>query len=154
MKHALTILSTFLVLSAAGRAGPLDSTSAVAAVEARLASVVIPTLELRQAEPLDVVDFLVNAARAGVDSTRPDGSASLANPAAGGRAADARQRLVAGLPLITAEFHRITLLEAVRQITQRAGLAYEITDRELLIKNAAGAVLNRARIVGLPPPAP
>jgi len=136
-------LAIILLLTTAA----FGETNRIQTLEEKLNTIRIPSIEFREANPLDVVDFLIESTTAG----EPEGPVglslilSLSNKSEKVEAPDPRQNLVKDIPNFTLEMHRVTLLEAIRQITARAGLTYEITTNAVLIKTKDGKILNKEK---------
>ena len=112
------------------------------ALEERLNDIIIPAIEFREANPLDVVDFLTDAT-----VPRPPIGIGfmtvLTNQEEVVETPDPRAEWVKDISPLTLELHRVTLLEAIDQITAKAGLKYEITNDVLLIRTKDGKILNK-----------
>jgi hypothetical protein len=125
----------------------LGETNRVQTFEETLNKGFIPSIEFREASPLDVIDFLISS----IEAQDPEGPIctslvlNLSNSYQKVEAPDPRKELVKNIPLLSFELHRVTPLEAIRQITAIAGLTYEITTNSVLIKTKDGTILNKTK---------
>jgi general secretion pathway protein D len=135
-------------------------------LQEKMQSIVIPTIEFRQANIVDVIGFLRDASEAvdtaggGVNiilkldvgasaAPAPMGGASVADPFAAAPAdgaAPAPDPFAAaggdmgggggGIPAITLNLRRVTLLDAIRYVTEVANLKYRIEENAVIITPA------------------
>jgi hypothetical protein len=125
----------------------LAETNQTVTLEQKLTQIVIPEIQFRDAHPLDVIDFLVDAAT-------PQGRElpvrlsiilNVTNQTQKAQSPDPRENLTKGIPPLTLEMKRVSLLDAIKEITTRAGLTYELTKNSVLIKTKDGKVLNKEK---------
>ena len=129
-------------------------------------TMVIPTIEFRQANIVDVINYLRDASeaqdpeKAGVNiilNVEGSGPAAAETPApaptddpwgaadAGATAAPAGGGM-SGIPAITLNLRRVSLLDAIKYVTEIAGLKYRIEDRAVIItpaNQASGTIVTR-----------
>lgn len=125
---------------------PLPAIAQANQMEQRLSQVVISEIELRDANPLDVIDYLVEPSEP--DSKAPirlSMSANLysSNLVTKALSPGSREEWVKRIPPLTLTLTNVSLLEAIREITTKAKLTYEITTNSVLIKTKDGQLLNR-----------
>ena len=141
--------------------GPRVSTTVSGSrkLEKRMQEIVIPSIEFRQANIVDVVDFLVEASIAGdADAHGVNIILNLKlpneNPAAQGEGDEGFEGMVdapldqggALISTITLNLRRVSLLDAIRYITEVAGLKYRIEENAVIITPAGvvyGQVITR-----------
>lgn len=156
------------------RRGQVDTVSPARQLENKMASIIIPRIEFRQANIRDVVTFLRDASEAAdpvgggvniilnlnVPGSGGDAGAAAPAPAMDTGAADdpwgadpwggtattttaaPDQMIGSSIPSITLNLRRISLLEAIRYITEVAGLKFRVEDSVVLI-TPAGVVQGR-----------
>ena len=125
----------------------LAQTNQATTVEQRLRQIVIPEIEFRDANLLDVIDFLVDAIKP------PELKAPIrlsivlnaTNQTEQAQAPDPRVELIRDIPPLTLTMTNVSMLDAIRQITTKTGLTYEVTTNSVLIKTKDGQVLNRRK---------
>ena len=143
----------------AGQPGGVDSKPASARLQDKMKTIIIPAVEFRQANINDVVNFLVEASLAadpekeGVNiilnlGQGSSGGAPAPAPAApaetavdewgfGGEDLGGGMALSASAPAgvrdITLNLRRISMLDAIKYITEVAGLKYRIEDSAVII---------------------
>ncbi|MBM4155798.1 MAG: hypothetical protein FJ221_12335 [Lentisphaerae bacterium] len=143
---------------------PKGTGTAIQLLQEKMQKIVIPTIEFRQANIVDVISFLRDASEAvdaagggvniilkldvGVGAAAPTDGAVAADPfaaaapaadpaadpfaaAAGGDGAGA-----SGVPAITLNLRRVTLLDAIRYVTEVANLKYRIEENAVIITPA------------------
>jgi len=152
------------------REGAVSTTTSSRLLQERMQTIIIPSIEFRQANIVDVINFLreaseaadptgqggVNiilkldvAAPAGMETVPapgpvpdpfaaapaageavgfPGAGAAPVAPMPGGEAAGA-----AGVPLITLNLRRVTLLDAIRYVTEVANLKYRLEENAVII---------------------
>ena len=125
----------------------IAETNQVETLEGTLKKVVIPSIEFREANPVDVIDFLIDSVASYQYPERAPTSIvlNLSNDSRRIDVQDPRKVLLKDSPNLTLEMQRITFLDAIKQITAKAGLTYEITNNELLIKTKDGTILNKKK---------
>lgn len=138
-------------------------------LQEKMTRIMIPSIEFRQANIVDVVNFLVEASRAGdeegtgvniiLNLTTPGqeagGPAAAPAPMPAGEfgadadifgealaPAPAEAQPSAGLRTITLNLRRISLLDAIKYITEVAGLKFRVEDNAVII-TPAGVVSGR-----------
>lgn len=125
MKNRLSILLTLLApLAVHGQTN--------AGIEQRMRDIIIPCIEFREADPMDVLWFLLEAHNAADPETRSLGLASTNTPAP-------REcytyEIEDGMPFerkpLTLEYRRISLLEALDRVTKDMGLTYRFENDAL-----------------------
>ena len=103
-----------------------------AGIEQRMREIVIPCIEFREANPIDVLQFLVEASIAADPETRSLGLASTNTPAF---KEYYTYEVEDGTPLklkpLTLEYRRISLLEALERVTKDMGLTYRLENNTL-----------------------
>lgn len=136
-----------------GREGQmLDTATGTQLLQEKMADIVIPSLEFRQANIVDVVNFLRDASAA----SDPDGMGIniLLNLGVGEEEESVEDNMTSdlnedfgfqetkksSLPNITLTLRNVTLLDAVKYITEIAGLRYRLEDRVVIITRADVAV--------------
>lgn len=152
------------------REGAVSTSQATRLLQEKMQSIVIPSIEFRQANIVDVINFLRDASDAAdptgqggvniilkldVPSGTPDAIAPAApadpfavQPPVGGEAvgfpaattpemgaltAPAELGGAASVPLITLNLRRVTLLDAIRYVTEVANLKYRIEENAVII---------------------
>jgi general secretion pathway protein D len=141
------------------RPGGVDSKPAAARLQDKMKTIIIPAVEFRQANINDVVNFLVEASLAAdpdkegvniiLNLGQGTGGAPVAAPVATAPAAAAPtddwgfggEDFAAGAPTsgggnvrdITLNLRRISMLDAIKYITEVAGLKYRIEDAAVII---------------------
>ena len=150
---------------------PKGTGTAIQLLQEKMQKIVIPTIEFRQANIVDVISFLrdaseaVDAAGGGVNiilkldvgggaAAPADGAVAAdpfaaAAPAADGAAAPAAPAAdpfaaaaggdgagASGVPAITLNLRRVTLLDAIRYVTEVANLKYRIEENAVIITPA------------------
>lgn len=155
----------------AGDQTTVDSLTSQQKLQKKMEAIIIPSIEFRQANITDVVNFLVDASVAG----DPDGigvNIILKLASAGGEAAPAAPAVAAddfgfggdfgadagfdqpvapaagssSVPAITLNLRRINLLDAIKYITEVADLRYRLEDNVVIITPAnvvSGRVVTR-----------
>lgn len=150
----------------------VDSLTDVQKLQKKMESIIIPSIEFRQANITDVVNFLVDASVAGdqdgvgvniiLKLTTGDGAAAPAPAAAppvddfgfggdfgtttGGFDTPAASSGAANVPAITLNLRRINLLDAIKFITEVADLRYRLEGNVVIITPAnivSGRVVTR-----------
>jgi RNA polymerase sigma factor (sigma-70 family) len=96
------------------------------ALEAKMSKIMLPEIDFRQAEFRDVVEML-RGANVEYDTADETGGGKGVNLILNVRDADA-------LPRITFSAKHISLLEAIKIVTQMAGLTYRIADQAVIIE--------------------
>lgn len=146
------------------RPDPTDLVTPARRLQEKMETLIIPRIEFRQANIRDVISFLRDASEAtdpegeGVNIilnlSMPDG-APAPTPTADADpwgdqddwGAAAPRAEAGGVPSITLNLRRISLMEALRYITEVAGLRYRIEDSAVVITPAgiadAGRVITR-----------
>ncbi len=144
------------------RPSPTELVSPSRQLQEKMQSLIIPRIEFRQANIRDVVSFLRDASEAvdpdgeGVNIilnlSMPEGAAAPERPSDADpwgdaddweAAAPAPRRDGGGVPSITLNLRRISLMEAIRYITEVAGLRYRIEDTAVVITPAGVADASR-----------
>jgi general secretion pathway protein D len=144
------------------RAGPTDQMTRSRRLQEKMESIIIPRIEFRQANIRDVVEFLVVASEAqdpdqeGVNiilNLNMPESVAMSEPEAAAPAdfddpwgdewndstPIAEPSGSTGVPNVTLNLRRISLMEAIRYITEVAGLRYRIEDSVVIITPAGVA---------------
>lgn len=151
----------------------IDSLSAQQKLQRKMEQIIIPSIGFRQANITDVVNFLVDASVAGdpdgigvniilklatEGSAAPSAPSAPASPAFSddfgfgfGEFSDpgfdaAPSGGASGVPTITLNLRRITLLDAIKYITEVADLRYRLEDNVVIITPAnvvSGRVITR-----------
>lgn len=149
--------------------GPTDLVTPSRQLQKRMEEIVIPRIEFRQANIRDVISFLRDASEAA--DPAGEGVNIILNmnmPDGGGQASAARRQReepaddpwgtddpwgdvdtasaperVSGVPTITLSLRRISLMEAIRYITEVAGLRYRLEDSVVVITPAGVADVGR-----------
>ncbi len=143
--------------------GQTDLVTPARVLQQKMERIIIPRIEFRQANIRDVVNFLVEASREAdpdkegvniiLNLSVPEG-ARMATPAPAPQAADPwddwDQPLTAApadsgvgpIPTITLNLRRISLMEAIRYITEVAGLKFRVEESAVII-TPAGIVTGR-----------
>ena len=143
-----------------GQPGGVDSKPASARLQDKMKTIIIPAVEFRQANINDVVNFLVEASLAadpekeGVNiilnlgqgsAGAPAPAPAAAEPAAGavdewgfggedlGGGMSMASSAPSGVRDITLNLRRISMLDAIKYITEVAGLKYRIEDSAVII---------------------
>jgi hypothetical protein len=91
----------------------------------KMGRIIIPEIEFRQANIHDVVDFLVKASIAGDTATT--------DPRIKGVNIILNLRGFAGVPQITFTAREVTLLQAIKAITQVSGLRYYVEGNAVMV---------------------
>jgi general secretion pathway protein D len=133
---------------------PLETQSRQRKLESKMGTIIIPSLDFRQANIVDVINFLREASLAsdpegsGVNillklpesgapaaAAAPDAGADpWATPAAGETGTgDASFSAGPGTPAITLNLRNVTLLAAIKYVTEVAGLKYRIEEAAVII---------------------
>lgn len=148
----------------ADKQDPLDTSRQKRMVQEKMQTTVIPTIEFRQANIVDVINFLRDASEAadpagggvniilkldnvgsGPAVVAPTAAADpLAAPApefgatgaAAGGAGVGEVAGAGGIPLITLNLRRVTLMDAIKYVTDVAGLKYRIDENAVIITPA------------------
>jgi len=110
------------------------------------ASVVIVELELRQASPREAVDALIEAAPQGTPVNFVTELQTGKAKSTGSKAAPPSPRSAESGPRITMRLRNVTLLDAIRYVTEAAGLEYRIDENAVVIHSpgvAAGRIETR-----------
>ena len=159
------------VIPAQGRGGPtqIDTISDVQKLQKKMEGIIIPSIEFRQANITDVVNFLVDASVAGDPdgvgvniilklASGSDGAAAPAAPVAapsddfgfGGDFSAPSETVssapASGVAAITLNLRRINLLDAIKYITEVADLRYRLEGNVVIITPAnvvSGRVITR-----------
>ncbi|MFH0952971.1 MAG: hypothetical protein V1873_01435 [Verrucomicrobiota bacterium] len=152
-----------------GRQGPTQTTTAAMRLREKMSKIMIPSIEFRAANIVDVVNFLVEASIAGDPegngvniilnlSVPGEGGAVAATPgpAAGGEqfpmfeaapeAALEAPTGAAAIRTITLNLRRISLLDAIKYITEVANLKFRIEENAVIITPAnvaSGRIITR-----------
>jgi hypothetical protein len=116
-------------------------------IENKLRERIIREVSFRDADPLDVVDFLVDDISEKKPQTVSIGDI-LPSPTNSTPIIDPRRSYLKGIPSLTIDLERVSLLDALRQITAKLGITYEISGTNVIFKSKAGAVLNK---ISIPP---
>jgi general secretion pathway protein D len=146
--------------------GAVETKTATQRLQDRMAKIMIPSIEFRSANITDVINFLVEASIAGDPegvgvnivlnlSIPGEGGAVAAAAAPAAPAADdpwgaatdtgslsTEAAPAVGVKTITLNLRRISLLDAVKYITEVAGLKYRLEDNAVII-TPAGVVSGR-----------
>jgi general secretion pathway protein D len=149
---------------------PTDLVTPSRRLAEKMESIVVPRIEFRQANIRDVISFLRDASEAAdpdgggvniiLNMSMPDGAAAEPAPAAAeddiwgepaaddpwGSASSAAPMAMGGassVNTITLNLRRISLMEAIRYITEVAGLRYRIEDNVVVITPAGVADVGR-----------
>ena len=94
--------------------------------------IIIPVIEFREANPMDVLQFLLEARNAADPETRSRGLASTNPPAPREYYSyEADDGTPLELKPLTLEYRRISLLEALDRVTQDMGLTYRLETNTL-----------------------
>ncbi len=152
--------------------GTIETKTANARLQERMQKIIIPTIEFRQANITDVINFLVEASVAGdpegtgvniiLNLSRPGASESTAAPKQAAPALSddpfaplegdmgmmAAPEAAAGsdVKTITLNLRRISLLDAIKYITEVAGLKFRIEENAVIITPAdvaSGRIVTR-----------
>lgn len=103
-----------------------------AGIEQRMREIVIPCIEFREANPIDVLQFLVEASIAANPENRSLGLASTDTPAFKEYYTyDVEDGTPLELKPLTLEYRRISLLEALDRVTKDMGLTYRLENNTL-----------------------
>ena len=96
-------------------------------IEQKMRAIIIPSIEFRQADAIDVLEFLVDATTAKDPDKSSIGLIDTNTPATGEYFT---YEVVDGVPLefhpLTLEYRRISMSDAFDQITKECGLTYRI----------------------------
>lgn len=143
---------------------PTDMETPSQLLQRKMEEIVLPRVEFRQANIVDVVAFLRDASEAAdpegegvniiLNLSVPDSPAAPAPAAPAGAFDDpwgdewdspapAASPGVSGIPSITLNLRRISLMEAVRYITEVAGLRFRLEDNAVVITPAGVADMGR-----------
>jgi general secretion pathway protein D len=140
--------------------GPIANESRQQKLVAKMSSLVIPALDFRQANIVDVINFLREASQASdVDGVGvnillklPDGASTAsatpdtgadpwATPSAGEAGAETTGTAPSSsIPAITLSLRKVTLMAAIKYVTEVAGLKYRIEDAAVIIYPAGFVV--------------
>ncbi len=151
--------------------GPTDMVTPARRLQEKMEAIIIPRIEFRQANIRDVISFLRDASEAAdpdregvniiLNMSMPEGARAPAAPRApapapgafddpwgdddpwGAVAPSPEPAGVPGVPTITLNLRRISLMEAIRYITEVAGLRYRIEDNVVVITPAGIADVGR-----------
>ena len=146
---------------AAQQRGVVETKTSAQKLQEKMEQIIIPSIEFRQANITDVVNFLVEASVSGdklentgvniiLNLSAPGGEAAPAPtaPAAefggdfgggfgdefgGAQAAPAAAAPTAGIPTITLNLRRISLLDAIKYITEVARLKFRLEENAVII---------------------
>ena len=125
MNHRLSI---YLILLAPLAAYSQTNTG----IEQRMRDIIIPCIEFREANPIDVLEFLVEASIAADPENRSLGLASTNTPAFKEYYTyDVEDGTRLELKPLTLEYRRISLLEALDRVTKDMGLTYRLENNTL-----------------------
>jgi len=127
--HLMLLLGGLAVAACAGPALAVDS--AEAKVEQKLRTLVIPDVNLRQATIQEAVDFLVTTSRE-LDPEK-QGINIILNLGPGAANAAARANPPAGETQITFNAHDVSEQNALKIVTQLAGLKYRIKGNVVMV---------------------
>ena len=130
---AITILLT-LSISTLGQTN-------TASMEQRMKTVIIPSIEFRQADPAQALAFLIEASTAEPPTNIPCLGLIETNrpPALLKRyELELEDGTPLELPALTLECRRITMLEAIQRVTARLGLSYIFEQDQLILLTEDG----------------
>jgi hypothetical protein len=121
-------------------------------LEQRMKNIMIPTIEFRQANPIDVLHFLVEATSASEpDPNRPVPCIGRVITNQSVLADSYTFELEDGsdleLPALTLEYHRISLFEALHRVTEELGLIFRLQDDKIEFFTKDGKRIVRKQIV-------
>lgn len=121
-------------------------------LEQRMKNIIIPTIEFRQANPIDVLSFLVE----GASASEPDpnrlapciGQVITNQPiVADSYTIDIEDGTDLELRTLTFEYRRISLFEVLHRVTQELGLVFSLEDDKIEFFTKDGKRLVRRQIV-------
>jgi len=128
-------LAAILIVGAITRLGFAQTNAS--SLEQRLASIIIPSIEFRDANPFDALSFLCVASTLDpsdreniqhlslIQTNTPETSTSYAFEFEDGTPVT--------LPSLTADYRHITVHDAIAGITKQLGLTYSLEDNELAV---------------------
>jgi len=112
------------------------------AIVQRMKEIIIPSIEFRQANGVDVLHFLVESLNSSYPEYRPSVSIGIIATNVPAVAQSYRYELEDGsnieLPALTLEYRRISLFEALNRVTEALGLTYEIEGDRILFSTTDG----------------
>ena len=126
-------------------------------IEQKMREIIIPSIEFREANPIDVLQFLLEASTAADPKTPSLGLLSTNPPAT---RVYYTYEVEGGSPLelhpLTLEYRRITMADAFDRITKEIGLTYRIENNTLVLFTQGGKRIIRTKHVeqavpGYPP---
>ena len=113
----------------------------------RIDAVIIPSIEIRDTPPAQVLEFLVSAAICPVPEPPKNWSIGMINPLPiedpRPPILDAHHPAWTNLPRLTLEMRSVTLRQALDRVTQELGLTYEVTESNIVVRTEDGEELNR-----------
>jgi hypothetical protein len=125
-----------------GTAGFAFTNAPSGSINSRLDNMIIPVCEFREANAIDVLEFIVSSAI--YLSEAPTVSIGL-----GGTAIDYPEIFdhtlpaITNLPSITLNVRRIPTRDLLNDVTKSLNLRYSVTDTSILIFTANGTLLNK-----------
>ena len=123
-------------------------------LEQRMRDIIIPSIEFREANPIDVLQFLLEASTATYPKTPSLGLLSTNTPATREYYTfEAEDGTPLELHPLTLEYRRLSMLEAVDRITKEIGLTYRLENETLIFFTQDGKRIIRKMSVeqGVPP---
>ena len=125
------------------------------ALQEKLASIIIPSIEFRQADAIDVLQFLIDASTGDQEagSTPSIGLTITNKPTTTSQyyyELDDGTRI--DLPPLTIQYNRISLLDAIDRVTTELGLKYLFENEQIVFQTKDGKTIYKKKIVEHVPP--
>lgn len=145
--HAWMMAIASMLMSLVDASGQTNAVT----VEQRMRQVIVPSIEFRQASPIDVLHFLVEASTASDPDDGQSHGIGLIRTNAPSPAATVTYELEDGsvldLPPLTVAYRRISLLDALDRVTSQIGLTYQFEGDRLVFRTKDGKRLVRKHIL-------
>jgi len=115
----------------------------------RIDVIVIPSLEIRDTPPAQVLEFLVTTAIRPIPEPPTNWSIGMINPPPVENPRplilDTHHPAWTNMPRLTLEMRRVTLRQALDRVTQELGLTYEVTGSNIVLRTKDGEELSTKR---------
>jgi hypothetical protein len=124
-----------------------DTNTIATAPTNRIDTVIIPSLEIRDTPPAQVLEVLVSAAMRPIPEPSKDWSIGMISPPPiqdpRPPILDAEHPAWTNMPRLTLEMTTVSLRQALDRVTQELGLTYEVTGSNIVVRTEDGEELNR-----------